>query len=140
MKKADIDWNTGAFAVIGKGNKERVVYLSPIAIFHLKACLSLYEYEENDNAYVFSTSRRPHHQLTTSAIRTEKQPINAKYNISKKLTPYILRHNMVTTSLNSGTQLADLQSLLGHVNQSTTLRYVKVSEERKQSAHKKYVH
>ena len=69
MKKADIDWNSGALSVIGKGNKERIVYLSPTAIFHLKAYLSLCEYEENDSVYIFSTSRRPYRQLTPTAIR-----------------------------------------------------------------------
>lgn len=140
MKKAAIDWNSGALSVIGKGNKERIVYLSPTAIFHLKAYLSLCEYEENDSVYIFSTSRRPHRQLTPTAIRNEIQHVNDRCNISKKLTPHVLRHTMATTSLNNGIELADLQSLLGHVNPSTTLRYAKVSEERKQSAHKKYVH
>lgn len=36
MKKAAIEWNSGSLAIIGKGNKERVVYLSPTAMFHLK--------------------------------------------------------------------------------------------------------
>ena len=44
---------------------------------------------------------------------------------------------MAAISLNNGIELADLQSLLGHNNPATTLRYAKVSEERKQNAHKK---
>lgn len=43
---------------------------------------------------------------------------------------------MAAISLNNGIELADLQSLLGH-NNPETLRYAKVSEERKQNAHKK---
>ena len=44
---------------------------------------------------------------------------------------------MAAISLNNGIELADLQSLLGHNNPATTLRYAKVSEERKQNAQKK---
>ena len=46
---------------------------------------------------------------------------------------------MAAISLNNGTELADLQSLLGHNNPATTLRYAKVSEERKQNAQKKKI-
>lgn len=140
MKKADINWNTGALPVIGKGNKERIVYLTPTAVFHLKAYIDVCEYEENFCEYIFSTSIRPYRQLHPGAIGKEIKHINNRCNLSKKLTPHIFRHTMATTSLNNGIELANLQSLLGHVNPSTTLRYAKVSEERKQNAHKKYVH
>lgn len=140
MKKAAIEWNSGSLAIIGKGNKERIVYLSPTAIFHLKAYFDSCDYEENSCEYVFSTVNRPHRQLRPSSIGREIKRISDRVSISKSLTPHVFRHTMATTSLNNGIELADLQSLLGHVNPSTTLRYAKVSEERKQSAHKKFVH
>ena len=47
---------------------------------------------------------------------------------------------LAAISLNNGIELADLQSLLGHNNPAITLRYAKVSEERKQNAQKKFLH
>ena len=68
MKKAAIEWSSGSLTVIGKGNKERVVYLSPTAIFHLKAYFDSCNYEKNPCEYVFSTVNRPHRQLRPSSI------------------------------------------------------------------------
>ena len=56
------------------------------------------------------------------------------------LNPNLKSSTMATIPLNNGIELADLQSLLGQVNPATTLRYAKVSEKRKQNAHKKFVH
>ena len=140
MKKAAIEWNSGSLAIIGKGNKERVVYLSPTAMFHLKTYFDSCDYEENNCEYVFSTVNRPYRQLQPASIRNEIKRISDRISISKSLTPHVFRHTMATTSLNNGIELADLQSLLVHVKPSTTLRYANVSEERKQNAHKKFVH
>ena len=140
MKKAAIEWDSDSIAIIGKGNKERVVYLSPTAIFHLKAYFDSCDYEENSCEYVFSTVNRPHRQLNPASTGREIKHISDRVSISKSLTPHVFRHTMATISLNNGIELADLQSLLGHVNPSTTLRYAKISEDRKQNAHKKFVH
>lgn len=49
------------------------------------------------------------------------------------------RQSMATMAINNGIELGDLQQLLGHSDPSTTLIYVKVSEERKRIAHKRFV-
>ena len=72
-----------------------------------------------------------------STIGNEIKRISARVSISKSLTQHVFRHTMAAISLNNGTELADLQSLLGHNNPATTLRFAKVSEERKQNAQKK---
>ena len=69
MKKAAIDLNGGSLAVIGKGNKERVVYISPTAIIHLRAYFDSCDYEENSCEYVFSTVNRAHRQLNLGSNR-----------------------------------------------------------------------
>lgn len=95
----------------------------------MRAYFDSCDYEENSCEYVFSTSNRPHRQLRPSSIGREIKRISDRVSISKSLTPHVFRHTMATTSLNNGIELADLQSLLGHVYPSTTLRYAKVSEK-----------
>ena len=80
------------------------------------------------------------------AVTVEGFSINTIVNCKEELrlfsnylqTPTVqFSHTMAAISLNNGIELADLQSLLGHNNPATTLRYAKVSEERKQNAQKK---
>lgn len=125
MKEAAIDWNSGSLIVIGKGTKERVVYLNPTALFHLKAHFYSWDYAKNSCEYVLSKVIRPHRQHHPASIGRQIKRIRDRVSISKILTPHVFRHTMTTTSLNNGIELADLQSLLGHVNPSTSLSYGK---------------
>ena len=107
MKKAAIEWNSASLAVIGKGNKERVVYLSPTAIFHLKAYFDSCDYEENSCEYVFSTVNRLHRQLYPGSISREIKRISDRVSISKIVTQYVFNPTMATISLNTEIELAD---------------------------------
>lgn len=139
MKKASIDWRNGSLSVIGKGNKERIVYLNGKAIFYLKKYIEDRAEEEDDCEYLFATTLRPYRKMSNAAIRKIVNKVASRVETSKKVTPHVFRHSMATIAIDNGIELGDLQQLLGHSNPSTTLRYVIVSEERKKNAHKRYV-
>jgi len=139
IKNTDVDWQNGSLSVIGKGNKERIVYLNPKAIYHLKKYIDECEYEENDSEYLLSTTRRPHRKMSNVAIRNIVEDVAGRVETSKKVTPHVFRHTFATLAMDNGIELGDLQQLLGHSNPSTTLRYATVSEERKHNAHKRFV-
>lgn len=139
MKRRDVDWSNGSITVIGKGNKERVVYLNPKAIFHIERYLEDCIENENECDYLFSTVRRPYRQMQGKTIQDAVNKIAARADIDKNVTPHVFRHTMATLAMENGIELGDLQQLLGHSNPGTTLRYAEVSEERKHSAHKRFV-
>lgn len=139
MKRADINWSNSSLKVIGKGNKERIVYLNPKAKYHLEKYLDECSYAENDCEYLFSTERRPYRQLQNKSIQDVIEKVAKRTDIDKKVTPHVFRHTMATLAMENGIELGDLQQLLGHENPGTTLRYAAVSEERKHSAHKRFV-
>lgn len=135
MKKADINMQSMSMKVIGKGNKERVVYLSFKALYHLNKYLNN---RTDDCDSLFITLRKPYRAVGNRAIQREIDKIESRVSISKKLTPHVMRHTFAQLSMDAGIELADLQHLMGHSNPGTTLIYSNVSEERKQQAFKKY--
>jgi len=139
MKRGDVDWSNGSMSVIGKGNKERIVYMNPKAIYHLKRYLAECHEGENNSEYLFSTERRPYRKMQNKTIQDLVDKIAARTNIEKNVTPHVFRHTMATLAMENGIELGDLQQLLGHSNPGTTLRYAEVSEERKHIAHKRFV-
>lgn len=139
MKREDVDWSAGSLHVVGKGNKERIVYLNPKAIYHLQKYIKECEYDENYCEYLFSTERRPYRQIQNKSIQDIIEKIAKRTVVKKKVTPHTFRRTMATLAMNNGIELGDLQQLLGHESPSTTLRYAAISEERKQHAHKRFV-
>lgn len=135
MDTEHINWQDKSLRVIGKGDKERVVYLSSKCIYHLKKYLDA---RNDDCPALFVTVRRPYRRLKNATIQQIIDKIEQRATISKKLTPHVMRHTFAQLSLDAGMELSDLQHILGHSSPSTTMTYAEVSEERKQQAHKKY--
>ena len=78
MKKAAIEWNSGSLTVIGKGNKERIVYFSFKASYHLKKYLN----ERNDNCEaLFITERKEYRRLSNRGIEREFIILGNKINL-----------------------------------------------------------
>lgn len=139
MKRKAINWSNSSLKVIGKGDKERVVYINPKARYHLERYLEECEESENECEHLFSTERRPYRQLQNKSIQDVISKISSRTTIDKKVTPHVFRHTMATLAMENGIELGDLQQLLGHESANTTLRYASVSEERKHNAHKRFV-
>jgi site-specific recombinase XerD len=135
MKTNDINSQEMSLRVIGKGDKERIVYLSVKAMHQLRKYLKS---RKDDCEYLFVTKRRPASQMTGRSFERIVDKIKDRAKLSKNLTPHVFRHTKATLMMESGADLADVQQILGHENPSTTLIYAQVSEERKKQAHKRY--
>lgn len=136
LNKDDIDLQEMSSNVIGKGNKEREVYLSYRAMFHLKQYL---DSRKDDCPALFVTERRPIRRLTESGILREVKKIAGYAGLGHKVSPHILRHTFATLTLNNGADLTAVQELLGHASPHTTLRYARISDARKREQHRKYL-
>lgn len=136
LNKNNIDIRLMSTKVIGKGNKEREVYLSFKAMYHLKKYL---QSRDDDCEALFVTERKPYRRLSNRGIQREIGKIAKQAGLEKNVHPHILRHTFATLLLNNGAELAAVQALLGHENASTTQIYAQLSEEKKHEQHKKYL-
>jgi integrase/recombinase XerD len=135
LNRQDINWQTQSARVIGKGAKEREVFFSFRALFHLRKYLA----NRNDAcSALFVTERKPYRRLSRRAIQREIKLIAQRAGIKKNVHPHTMRHTFATLTLNNGADLATIQALLGHANPATTQIYAQVSDERKREQYKRH--
>ena len=134
MKYEDIDYNNKRIRVLGKGNKERIVYFGDYAYDALKEYTSTHE--KNANGYVFTNSKGT--KLSDRGVRFIIDKIMSKLSVKVHVTPHVLRHTFATDMLNNGCDIKVVQELLGHSSLKTTEVYTHVTNERLKEVYYKY--
>ncbi len=124
--------------VRGKGNKERLVPLTPPATESLTAYLSVrslfFSGSQNGkpNPWLFP-SRSILGHLTRQRFGQLLKEIAVFAGLNPKdVSPHVLRHAFATHLLDHGADLISVQTLLGHTNVSTTQIYTHVQAQRLQ--------
>ena len=128
---SDIDFSSHSIKVLGKGNKERIIYLNEHAIDSLntyldESRLELLNGRKSDRLFINHIGG----DLTTRGVRDIIDNIIKKAALNIKVTPHMFRHTFATMLLNEGCSLRSVQELLGHANLSTTSIYTHVSNDR----------
>jgi len=136
LNRNDINRHSLSTKVMGKGSKEREVYFSFKAMYHLEKYLSS---RQDDNVALFVMDRKPYERLSRRGIQREIVRIAKNSGLNKAISPHILRHTFAALTLNNGAELAAVQSLLGHSSPETTVIYAQLSEEKRREQHKKYL-
>lgn len=120
------------FVVRGKGNKERMVPLSPKA----REAMSDWLAERNADPrlkaspYLFPSASESGH-LPRQVFARDLKGLAARAGIAaSKVSPHVLRHAFASHLLQNGADLRAVQQLLGHADISTTQIYTHVLEER----------
>ncbi len=136
----DIDLSRDEFSVRGKGEKVRVVFLSPTAKTAIKDYLN--KRADVDGALFVqmgkaSKSAKDLRLTPRSVERTIKQHA-VKAGITRKVTPHVIRHSFATDLLENGADLRSVQALLGHSNITTTQVYTHVTDKHLREIHKKF--
>lgn len=139
---SDIDLSREDLSVRGKGDKVRVVFISPAAKSAIQAYLkSRKDMEEalfvNALARGKSGKKKPE-RLTPRAIQLLIKKYAAKAGITKKVTPHVLRHSFATDLLGNGADIRSVQALLGHASINTTQIYTHVTDAHLREVHKKF--
>ena len=135
LNRNDIDFNERECVVLGKGNKERIVYFDARTKIHLKDYL---RHRTDNNPALFVSLRAPHKRMNIGGIEVRLRQIGKKLDISK-VHPHKFRRTLATMAIDKGMPIEQLQQLLGHKRIDTTLQYAMVKQSNVKIAHRKYI-
>ena len=136
LKESQIDASRKIIKVLGKGNKERAVPVSPAVI-------------KNIDEYINEKKQLGYGSIDRLLLTPSGKPVYAGYvyravnwylnqvtTIQKK-SPHVLRHTFATHLLNNGAELNSVKELLGHASLAATQIYTHHTIEKLKDVHKK---
>lgn len=135
LNRDDICWQSDDVLVLGKGNKEREVYLNARAHLHLKQYL---ETRIDDNPALFVATRAPYERLTRAGVEYILSRLGKASGV-ENVHPHRFRRTAATDLLRMGMPIEQVQELLGHVKIETTRIYCTVTREQVRSSHRRYM-
>ena len=114
--------------VLGKGGKERIVFLGPQAQAALGEYLSVRARFRPETERLFCNARGG--PLTARGVRYRMRQLERSLGLTRRLHPHKFRHTFATDLLNAGADIRAVQELLGHSRPTTTQIYTQVTKER----------
>ena len=123
--------------IVGKGNKERTVYLNEACLHALFNYINIredFKASEEEKKYLFLSNRHKPINERTVELLVKKHITNAGIK-DEVYTPHKLRHTAATLMYKHGdVDIRSLQNILGHENISTTQIYTHVDDEKLRQA------
>lgn len=133
----DIDVIERTILIHGKGNKERIIYISSAeCLSNIKDYLNLRTSIKTHNNYLFINRSKT--KLGVHTIDSVFRKMIKFLKLNKSITPHQLRHTFATQLLSAGGDLRTLQELLGHASISTTEIYTHIDTKQKKKILNKY--
>lgn len=135
LDRDKIDFEKKEAKIIGKGNKERMVFFTDRALDWVRRYV---ENRKDEEAPLFITNKFT--RMRTVDISRVFKHYQKKSGVNKKITPHILRHTTATTLLFNGCPISHVKEILGHERLETTCKYYLGVDKRKaKEAHSKFL-
>jgi site-specific recombinase XerD len=133
-----LDFARGEVTVRGKGDKLRVVFISPSAKKAIQAYLA--KRSDADPALFVSLSRagKVLGRIIPRAVERVVERRAKEAGIAKHVHVHELRHSFATDLLMNGADIRSVQELLGHSNISTTQMYTHLTNQQLKEVHKAF--
>ena len=135
LNRDDIIFSERECVVLGKGNKERIVYFDARTKIHLQNYL---QSRVDDNPALFVTLRSPHERLQIGGVEARLRSLGQRLGIPK-VHPHKFRRTLATAAIDKGMPIEQVQQLLGHQKIDTTMHYAMVKQQNVKNAHRKYI-
>ena len=143
LDRDQINLDKGEFGIIGKGRKERIVFLSDASTEWIGKYLGQRKDTYKPLFIRYSGKEDPSNggenmRLTVRSIERMLEKYVKKAKIPIKATPHTLRHNFATDLLINGADIRSVQEMLGHANIATTQIYTHITNKQLKEVHKAF--
>ncbi len=143
LNRDQVNLDRREFGVIGKGGKQRIVFLSPDAASWIQRYLEARQDDWKPFLIHYSGEKQPtkdgeNMRLTARSVERIVEKYVKKMGIPVKASPHTLRHSFATDLLINGADLRSVQELLGHANISTTQIYTHVTNKQLRDIHQAF--
>ena len=132
----NLDMENRNIKILGKGNKERILYIGNDHTFQLLKDYVEY-YKKISDKFLF-TGKINDIPLSEQTIRLLFRKISLKLSFNKKVTPHMFRHTFATMLLDNDVDIRFIQHLLGHSSISVTQIYTHVTQNKQQKILKQH--
>ena len=123
LRFSNLDLDEGTLRVVGKGDKERRIYLKSYTVELLE------QYIEESGVTDFLFPGRGGSHITASTVQSQFPRYVKKAGIRRRVTPHMLRHSVAVHYLLGGAPITFVQQFLGHENLATTGIYTQLADE-----------
>ena len=132
LNRTDIDFDNKQCTVLGKGNKERIVYIDDITVLHLKRYLNNRE-DEYEALFIGKNTKR----LQPGGIRYMLKKVANRAEVSNT-HPHRFRRTLATSLIDHGMPIQEVAIILGHDKLDTTMGYVYTDNKNVKNSYEKY--
>jgi site-specific recombinase XerD len=132
LDKCNVNFTTNECTVLGKGNKERTVFIDDVTVMLLKRYID----ERTDDSPALFVGKGTN-RMTPGGIRARLHNIADTAHV-ENVHPHRFRRTLATTLINHGMQIQDVASILGHDKLDTTMKYVFIDKVNVKNEYRKY--
>lgn len=143
LDRRQVNLERGEFMIRGKGDKERIVFLSNSA----KEAISEYLKKRKDSyqpLFIHIGGAQDKYEegeymrLTARSVQRLIKKYAKLAGITKEVTPHVMRHSFATDLLINGADIRSVQSMLGHSSITTTQIYTHITDKQLREVHKAF--
>lgn len=143
LNRDTVNLSRGEFSIVGKGSKERIVFLSEDATKWLDEYLksrkdSFQPLFIRYQGRIDIEDKGENMRLTPRSVQRIVEKYVKGVGLSVKATPHTLRHNFATDLLINGADIRSVQEMLGHSNIATTQIYTHITNKHLKDVHKTF--
>ena len=122
LNRGDIDFTNRQCVVIGKGDKERTVYMDDVSTMLLQRYLKS-RIDDCEALFIGKGTER----MTPGGIRTMLKKLALKANV-ENVHPHRFRRTLATTLIKHGMSIEEVAQILGHEKIDTTMKYIYIDQ------------
>jgi len=132
LNRDDIHFDTLECKVLGKGNKERIVYLDAVSAMFVKRYLNG---RKDDNPALFVGKFKE--RLEPGGTRIMLKALERRTGV-ENIHPHRFRRTLATNLISRGMAIQEVAAILGHERIDTTMKYVCLDKSAVKNSYRKY--